>query len=137
MRFAREKASGIRMISPASKKTGIAMTRPVMARAHAAFLSPNLSTIVTASAWAPPDISKTEPNIEPSPTSKAMPFSVLPIPSSTAPMIWSNDIPAPRPISTAPTRMAIMAGSLNRMISASRTIRPMTAAMTSLVVSIV
>ena len=41
--FARENASGIRMINPASKNTGMAMTSPVKPSAHAAFSSPNVS----------------------------------------------------------------------------------------------
>ena len=47
--LARENASGIKMIRPASKNTGIAMIKPVIPSAHAAFLSPNHFTIVTAS----------------------------------------------------------------------------------------
>ncbi len=46
--FASENASGIRIISPASKNTGMAMTRPVIPRAQAAFSSPNRFTMVTA-----------------------------------------------------------------------------------------
>lgn len=82
--FASENASGIRIISPASKNTGIAITSPVIPSAHAAFLSPNLLTIVTASVCAPPDVSRIAPNMLPKPTNRAIPFNVLPIPSLTA-----------------------------------------------------
>ena len=93
------------MISPASKNTGIAITSPVNPSAHAAFSSPNLFTIVTASVCAPPDASSIAPNIEPRPTSNAIPFNVLLIPSFTAETISENGIPATIPIVIAPSRM--------------------------------
>ena len=121
------------MISPASKNTGIAITRPVMPSAQAAFLSPNHFTILTASVCAPPDASRMAPNIEPSPTSSAIPFNVLPMPSFTAVTILSKGIPAPRPITIAPTRMETIACTLNLMINNSNTASPMIAAKTNLV----
>ena len=131
--FARENARGIRMMSPASKNTGIAITSPVIPSAQAAFLSPNHFTILTASVWAPPEASKIAPNMEPSPTSNAIPFSVLPIPSFTAVTMFSKGMPAPRPITIAPTRMETIACTLNLMINKSKTASPAIAAITSLV----
>ena len=75
-----ENASGMRIISPASKNTGIAVTIPVMPSAHGARFSPNLLIIVSATRSAPPEISRIAPNIEPKPTSKSMPLSVSPMP---------------------------------------------------------
>ena len=131
MRFASEKASGMRMISPASKNTGIATTRPVMPSAHAAFSSPNFRTMVTAKVCAPPDSSRMAPNMEPRPTRRAMPFKVLPMPSFTEPMMSDRGIPAIRPMPTAPIRIEIMAWTLNLMMRMSNRIRPATAAKTS------
>ena len=119
------------MIRPASKNTGMAMTRPVMPSAQAAFSSPNLRTIVTASVCAPPETSRIAPNIEPKPTSSAMPFSVLPMPSLTEATISVRGIPAISPIEMAPTRIEIMACTLHLIMRTSRMIRPMTAARTS------
>lgn len=119
------------MIRPASKNTGMATTRPVIPSAHAAFSSPNLRTMVTASVCAPPDSSRMAPNMEPRPTRRAMPFKVLPIPSLTEPMMSDRGIPAIRPMPTAPIRMEIMAWTLNLMIRMSKRIRPATAANTS------
>ena len=110
-------------------------TRPVIPSAHAAFLSPNFFTIVTASVCAPPDASRIAPNIEPSPTNRAIPFSVLPIPSSTAVTISSNGMPAISPIAIAPSRIEIIAWILNLMIRTNSSARPTIAAMISLVVS--
>lgn len=87
--MARENARGIRMISPASKNTGMAITRPVIPRAQAAFWSPNRFTMVTARVWAPPETSRIAPNMDPRPTSRAIPFNVFPIPSLTAVTICS------------------------------------------------
>jgi len=97
------------MISPASKNTGIEITRPVIPSAHAAFSSPNFFTIVTAKVCAPPDASSIAPNMEPSPTRRAIPFSVFPIPSSTAVTISSNGIPAISPIAIAPIKIESIA----------------------------
>ena len=116
---------------PASKKTGMATTRPVMPSAHAAFSSPNFRTMVTASVCAPPDSSRMAPNMEPRPTRRAMPFKVLPMPSLTEPMMSDRGIPAIRPMPTAPIRMEIIAWTLNLMIRMSNRIRPATAAKTS------
>ena len=121
------------MISPASKNTGIAMTRPVIPSAQAAFLSPNHFTMLTASVCAPPDASRMTPNMEPSPTSNAIPFNVLPMPSFTAVTIFSKGMPAPRPITIAPIRMETIACTLNLMINKSNTASPMIAARTNLV----
>ena len=97
------------MIRPASKKTGIATTRPVMPNAHAAFSSPNFLTIVTASVCAPPEASRIAPNIDPRPTKSAIPFRVLPIPSLTAVTMSAKGIPAMIPMEIAPTRIATIA----------------------------
>ena len=94
---------------PASKKTGMAMTRPVMPRAQAAFSSPNFLTIVTASVWAPPEVSRIAPNMEPRPTKRAMPFKVFPIPSLTAVTTSAKGMPAIVPMAMAPTKMEIIA----------------------------
>ncbi len=131
--MASENASGIKIIRPASKNTGIAITSPVIPSAQAAFLSPNHLTMVTASVCAPPDISRIAPNMEPSPTSNAIPFSVLPIPSFTAVTISSTGIPAIRPMAIAPVSMEIIAWILNLIISTSSITSPMIAAITSLV----
>lgn len=48
--------SGLSALMP-----GMATTRPVMPSAHAAFLSPNFRTMVTASVCAPPDSSRIAP----------------------------------------------------------------------------
>ncbi len=118
------------MISPASKNTGIAITRPVIPSAHAAFSSPNFFTIVTAIDCAPPDTSKIAPNMDPKPTSRAIPFNVFPIPSLTAAMISCVGIPARSPMLIAPMRIAIIACTLNLMIRTSRITRPISAART-------
>ena len=97
------------MISPASKNTGIAITRPVIPSAQAAFSSPNFFTIVTAMVCAPPDTSKIAPNMDPIPTSRAIPFNVFPIPSFTAEIMSCVGIPARSPIQIAPIRIAIIA----------------------------
>ena len=107
--FASENASGIRIISPASKNTGIAIIKPVTPSAHAAFSSPNFFTMVTASVCAPPDASSIAPNMEPSPTSSAIPFKVLLIPSFTAVTISVRGIPATTPIAIAPSNIEIIA----------------------------
>ena len=120
------------MIRPASKNTGIAITSPVIPRAQAAFLSPNLFTMVTARVWAPPEISRIAPNMDPRPTSRAIPLSVFPIPSLTELIISSKDIPEISPIAMAPARMAIIAWILNLMIRTSRITSPTKAAVTSL-----
>ena len=49
--------SGLSALMP-----GMATTRPVMPSAHAAFLSPNFRTMVTASVCAPPDSSRIVPD---------------------------------------------------------------------------
>ncbi len=121
------------MINPASKNTGMAMTRPVMPSAQAAFLSPNHRTILTASVCAPPEASRIAPNMDPSPTSSAIPFNVFPIPSFTAVTIFSKGIPAPSPIKIAPTNMETIACTLNLMINKSNTASPRIAAITNLV----
>ena len=116
------------MISPASKKTGMAMTRPVIPSAQAAFLSPKRFTMVTARVCAPPETSNMAPNIEPRPTNSAIPFNVLPMPSLTAVTIVSKGMPAMRPMVMAPTRMETMAWILNLMINTSRMASPINAA---------
>ena len=99
----------MRMINPASKKTGIATTSPVIPNAQAAFSSPNFFTIVTARVCAPPDASRIAPNIEPSPTRSAIPLRVFPMPSFTDFTISVNGIPAMSPIAIAPTSIEIIA----------------------------
>ena len=118
------------MISPASKNTGIAITRPVIPSAHAAFSSPNFFTIVTAIVCAPPETSRIAPNMDPKPTSRAIPFNVFPIPSLTAAIISFVGIPARSPMLIAPMRIAIIACTLNLMIRTSRITRPISAART-------
>ena len=53
----RSKMEGLSALMP-----GMATTRPVMPSAHAAFLSPNFRTMVTASVCAPPDSSRIAPD---------------------------------------------------------------------------
>ena len=126
--MASEKASGIRMIRPASKKTGMATISPVMPRAQAAFSSPNFLTMVTASVCAPPEASRMAPNIDPRPINRAMPCRVLPMPSLTALTISAAGIPPINPMAIAPIRMDTIACTLNLMIRTSRITRPAMAA---------
>ena len=89
--------------------------------------------MLTASVCAPPEASRIAPNIEPSPTNSAIPFNVFPIPSFTAVTMLSKGIPAPKPITIAPTKMETIACTLNLMINKSNTARPTIAAITNLV----
>lgn len=71
--------------------------------------------------------------MDPSPTNSAIPFNVLPIPSFTAVTIVSAGIPAIKPIEIAPIKIEIIAWILNLIINTYKIIRPITAAITSLV----
>ena len=71
--------------------------------------------------------------MEPRPTSRAIPLRVLPIPSFTELMISVKGMPAISPMATAPTRMEIIACTLNLMIKSSRITNPAKAAIISLV----
>ena len=127
------KASGIRMTTPASKKTVVPITMPVRPSAQPALLWPSLSISVLAIFCAPPLTSRMPPNIEPRPISRAIPFSVWPAPFSTVSEIRCSGIPAPTPITMAAIIMEITGCSLNRMIRANKRIIPTAAAIKSLV----
>lgn len=60
-------------------------------------------------------------------------LKVFPIPSLTAVTIFSNGIPAIRPIAIAPIKIATMACTLNLIIKTNKITRPIKAAITSLV----
>ena len=90
----REYTNGIKMIKATSKKTGIAIKKPVIISAQEAFFSPNFCSKYCAKASAPPECSRIAPNIAPSPTTTATKPRVEPIPSFTVTIISVGATPA-------------------------------------------
>ena len=80
---------------------------PVMPSAQGALFSPKRRIMVSATRSAPPEISRIAPNIDPSPTNKAMPLRVSPIPLLTVSTIIDTGIPEISPIPKAEIKMAI------------------------------
>ena len=99
-----------------------------MPSAQPAFFCPNLSISVSAIFCAPPLASRIPPNMEPKPTSSAIPCSVFPTPFSTVSEIIDSGIPAPTPIITDESIIEIIGWSLKRIIKISSTAIPTTAA---------
>ncbi len=78
----------MRMISPASRNTGMATT-DVMPSAHAAFSSPNFRTLSQPASVRAGFFQNGAEHRSPDPQ-KGMPFKVLPMPSFTEPMMWTE-----------------------------------------------
>ena len=82
------------MIKATSKKTGIAIKKPVIIRVQEALFSPKIWSKYCAKVSAPPECSKMAPNIAPSPTTTATNPRVEPIPSFTVLIIYEGAMPA-------------------------------------------
>ena len=71
---------GASITKATSKKTGIAIIKPVITMAAGAFLTPNFLTKKLANDSSPPELSRIAPNKAPNHTTVATKPNVLPMP---------------------------------------------------------
>ena len=121
-------ARGRRIMSPTSKKTGMATINPVMSRASLALDSPPFLSRYMAKAWAPPECSKKAPKIAPKPMIVATKAKVLPMPLEIDSITSVVLSPPRKPTHTAAISKLIKALSFNLIISVSKRMTPVTMA---------
>ena len=101
------------MMKATSKKTGIAIIKPVIIKAQEAPFSPVCFSKKEAIASAPPECSKIAPNMAPRPTTTATKPSVFPIPVCMVLTMLRGSIPAMIPTMILAMSRAIKAWILN------------------------